>query len=200
MVKRVFDMIAASVTLVALMPLLLAIVALIKVSSRGPVFYRQIRVGRSQKLFRIYKFRTMVDGAEQRGPAITVRYDQRITRVGKFLRRFELDELPTLLNVIKGEMSIVGPRPELPKYLPNYDDAQLRVFSVRPGMTDPATLIFRDEVKRLGLRENAETIYVERILPEKLKLNLEYIECRSFWFDLGLIFKTFALIIPHTKE
>lgn len=199
MVKRSFDCVASGLALLLLAPLLALIALLIKLDSRGPVFYRQWRVGRGQKPFQIYKFRTMVDRADQQGPAITIGGDRRITRVGRILRRFELDELPTLLNVLKGDMSIVGPRPELPKYLPYYREEHKRVFLVKPGMTDLGTLRFRDEAKILMQADDPERVYVKYILPEKLKLNLEYIERQSFWYDLNLILKTLSLIVHQPK-
>lgn len=198
MIKRLFDIMASSTALIFTAPFFVFIAFLIKLDSRGPIFYRQWRMGRGQKPFRIYKFRTMVDGADQLLP-ITVYGDGRITRVGRVLRRFELDELPTLMNVLKGEMSIVGPRPELPKYLPYYSEEQQRVFSVRPGMTDLGTLRFRDETRLLAQADDPEKVYVERILPEKLKLNLEYLDRQSFWYDLAIILRTFALIINQQK-
>lgn len=156
-------------------------------------------MGKGEKPFQIYKFRTMFDGADQHGPAITLSKDGRITRVGRVLRRFELDELPTLFNVLKGEMSIVGPRPELPKYLCNYSKEQRRVFLVRPGMTDPGTLRFRDETRLLAQAEDPEKFYVEHILPEKLKLNLEYIDHQEIFTDLSIILRTWALIVHQTR-
>lgn len=197
--KRCFDVVASGIALVLIAPLFLVIAVLIRCDSRGPVFYRQWRVGKGQRLFRMYKFRTMVDGADRRGPAITVGGDPRITRVGRMLRRFEIDELPTLLNVFKGDMHVVGPRPEVPKYLPYYTETQRRVFSIRPGMTDPGTLRFRDEAKLLDGAANPERIYVDRILPEKLRLNLEYLDRQSFGYDLAIIFSTFGLIAVQPK-
>ena len=194
-----FDIVASAVALIFLCPVFLAIALTVMADSKGPVFFRQWRVGRKQKLFRVYKFRTMVDGAGDRGPPITVAGDGRVTAVGRLLRRFELDELPTLVNVLKGEMSIVGPRPELPKYLPYYEEKHKRIFLVRPGMTDLGTLKFRDEARLLPLQGNAERVYVERILPEKLKLSLEYVERRSILFDLSVILRTFALIAARSK-
>lgn len=200
MVKRVFDIMAASLALVLTAPLFLPIAILIRLESRDPVFYRQWRVGKGQRRFQIYKFRTMVAGADRQGPAITTWQDCRVTRVGRMLRRLELDELPTLLNVLKGDMSIVGPRPESPKYLPYYTEEQKRVFSTRPGITDLGTLRFRDEGDYLARAEDPEQAYVEQILPEKLKLNLEYVRKRSFLHDLAIILNTFALILVQRKR
>ncbi|MGH7266301.1 MAG: sugar transferase [Candidatus Rokuibacteriota bacterium] len=197
--KRLFDVAAAGLALVALAPLMAVIAALVKLDSPGPVFYRQRRVGKDQRLFEIYKFRTMVDGASRIGPAITVAEDRRVTRIGRLLRRLELDELPTFLNVLKGDMSIVGPRPEVPRYLPHYGDAEKRVFTVRPGITDPGTLRFRDEGRILATAADAEAAYLETVLPEKLRLNLEYLDRRGFWYDVELVFRTVALIVRQPK-
>ena len=156
MIKRLFDVVASASALLVLAPILLAIAFAVKVESKGPVFFRQWRVGRDQKLFRVFKFRTMIAGAADKGPAISIAGDTRVTTVGKLLRRFEFDELPTLFNVLKGEMSIVGPRPELPKYLSYYEGEYKWILSVRPGMTDLGTLEFRDEAKFLTSTANAD--------------------------------------------
>jgi len=200
MLKRLFDIVSSSTVLLLTWPLFILIALLIKLDSPGPVFYIQWRVGKGQKPFKIYKFRTMLNGADQQGPAITVGNDKRITRVGMVLRRFELDELPTLLNVLKGEMSVVGPRPELPKYLKFYTEEQQRIFSVKPGMTDPGTVKFRNEAKLLAGSADPEAVYLEKILPEKLELNLDYLEKQSFLYDLSIIFRTFALILTQPKH
>lgn len=165
----------------------------IKLDSSGPVFFRQARVGLHGRTFKILKFRTMIVNADMLDP-ITVGADARITRVGSWLRRFKLDELPTLLNVVNGNMSIVGPRPELPKYVQQYTLQQKRVLSVRPGITDPGTLRFDDEAWILDDANDPERTYIEQILPEKLRLNLEYIDNRSFLYDLRIIFKTLSLM------
>lgn len=198
MVKRAFDITLALIGLLLLAPLLVLLAVAIKLDSQGPVFYRQWRLGKDQRPFRVLKFRTMVVGAEGVGPAITVGSDPRITRVGWILRRFELDELPTLINVLRGEMSIVGPRPELPKYLPYYTEAQKRVFLVRPGLTDLGTLAFRDEARHLR-GDAAEEQYVREILPRKLALNLEYIKRQSLRHDLGIIVRTLRTIALQPK-
>jgi len=200
MLKRLFDIVSSSTVLLLTWPLFILIALLIKLNSPGPVFYKQWRVGKGQKSFKIYKFRTMLDGADQPGPAITIGNDKRITRVGTVLRRFELDELPTLLNVLKGEMSVVGPRPELPKYLRFYTEEQQRVFSVKPGMTDPGTVEFRDEAKLLAESAAPEAFYLEKILPEKLRLNLDYLQKQSFLYDLSIIVRTLALILTQPKH
>jgi lipopolysaccharide/colanic/teichoic acid biosynthesis glycosyltransferase len=155
-----------------------------------PIYYRQTRIGKDQELFKIIKYRSMVKDADRKGPAFTVGGDPRITSVGRFLRKHKLDELPQLLNVFAGKMSIVGPRPEVQKYVEKYDSEQIRVFSVKPGLTDPASIVYRDEEAVLSRYDDVEKAYIERILPAKLKLNLAYIDKATFLTDLGLIFRT----------
>ncbi len=189
----------SSVLLFALLPLLLAIAVLIKLDSPGSAFFRQRRLGKDARLFEMLKFRTMVFGAEENGPSITVSKDPRMTRVGGMLRRFDLDELPTLFNVFKGEMSIVGPRPEVPKFLPYYTEEQKRVFSVKPGLTDLGTLAFRQEALLLRGGDLEQT-YVREILPHKLTLSLNYLRQQSFFYDLGIIVRTLATILFRPKD
>lgn len=191
--KRVFDIATSAAALVVLAPLMVAIAALIKVDSPGPVFFRQRRLGRGARPFVMLKFRTMIADAEVMGPGITVNGDRRVTRMGGLLRRFDLDELPTLVNVLKGDMSIVGPRPEVPQYLAYYTEEQRRVFSVKPGLTDPATLVFRDE-SALLVGADAEQAYVREVLPRKLALSLAYADRQSFLGDMGIILKTLFVI------
>ena len=197
--KRIFDIITSFVGLVTISPLLLIASILIKLDSDGPVFYKQWRIGKGGKRFRVHKLRTMVQDADKTGVQITKANDPRITRIGKLLRRYEIDELPTLINVLKGDMSIVGPRPEVPKYLWHYDNLKYRdVLSVRPGITDLGTITFRDEAKYLDA-QNYEEIYEEEILSKKLDLYLEYVHHKSFLFDLRIILKTIALILKQRK-
>jgi lipopolysaccharide/colanic/teichoic acid biosynthesis glycosyltransferase len=196
--KRLFDAIASLLALAVLSPFFLVIAALIKLDSPGPVFFRQQRLGQGARPFMIYKFRTMQADAPARGPRITVHADPRVTRLGRMLRRFDLDELPTLLNVLRGEMSFVGPRPELPEYLPYYSDEQKQVFTVRPGLTDPGTLAFRNEAALLD-DTRAEDVYAREILPRKLALNLEYIRSRSLLADAAIIARTLAAVVFQTK-
>jgi lipopolysaccharide/colanic/teichoic acid biosynthesis glycosyltransferase len=196
--KRLFDIIASALALVVLSPLLLIIALFVKLDSPGPVVFRQPRLGRGARPFEIYKFRTMVVAAQTHGTRITVNKDARVTRIGRILRRFDLDELPTFLNVLKGDMSIVGPRPEVPEYLPFYSDEEKEVFSVRPGLTDPGTLAFRDEATRL-VGEDPEGVYTREILPHKLALNLEYVKQQSLLYDLKIIMKTLAAVIVQSK-
>jgi lipopolysaccharide/colanic/teichoic acid biosynthesis glycosyltransferase len=198
MIKRLFDVISALIGLILVSPFFLIVPILIKLDSEGPVFFKQWRTGKDRKPFRIYKFRTMVQNADKMGAQITAGNDPRITTIGKFLRRYAIDELPTLINVLKGEMSIVGPRPELPKYLPDYTGKYQEILSVRPGLTDLGTIAFRDEAKYLS-RLNHEEIYGREILPQKLELYLRYVHERSFLFDLKIVFKTLALILKQRK-
>jgi lipopolysaccharide/colanic/teichoic acid biosynthesis glycosyltransferase len=198
MLKRCFDVISSLVGLILVSPVFLTVPLLIKLDSKGPIFFKQRRIGKDGKQFKIYKFRSMVQDAEKIGSQITAGNDSRITRVGKILRRYEIDELPTLINVLKGDMSVVGPRPEVPKYLKHYNGKYREVLSVRPGITDLGTMKFRDEAKYLNGQNHGE-IYEKEILPQKLNLNLEYIHHRSFLFDLRIILRTIALILKQKK-
>lgn len=191
MIKRLFDLAASGCGLIFVGPLLVAVALCIRVDSKGPVFFRQVRVGRGGVPFRIYKFRTMVVDAEGKGMQITVGgRDPRVTRAGYHLRRLKLDELPQLLNVFLGEMSFVGPRPEVPRYVELYSARQRDVLSVRPGITDPASLAFCDENDLLAKEPDPEKAYIEQIMPKKLAMNLEYLGRASFVSDLGLICRT----------
>lgn len=192
--KRLLDIAAATGGLLVLAPLLLVIALVVKCSSRGAVFYHQQRVGKDGKTFSIWKFRSMIAGADNHGPSITASGDWRITFVGRFLRRWKLDELPQLWNVVKGDMSLVGPRPELPVYVRAYTDEQKEVLSIRPGITDPATLKYRNEAELLAAVSERERFYREVVLPSKLRLNLYYREHISLRFDLALILMTLRLM------
>jgi lipopolysaccharide/colanic/teichoic acid biosynthesis glycosyltransferase len=197
--KRIFDLSLSLVSLLILLPFLALAAVLIKLESKGPVLYKQLRVGLNGKPFYIYKFRTMEIGAEQTGLPITSADDPRLTRVGKFLRRIKLDEMPQLFNVLKGEMSLVGPRPEVPKYVELYSDEQKRALTVKPGMTDPATVCFRNEEELLAKADDKESFYINEIMPIKLKLYLQYIEKMSLLYDIKLIFlEILALILPQS--
>ncbi|GAA0076888.1 sugar transferase [Clostridium sp. CTA-5] len=189
-IKRIFDFICSSLGLIILSPLFLIIVFRIKSGSDGPVFFKQIRVGEDGKEFEILKFRTMVVDAEKLGKQITVGKDNRITKVGAFLRKYKLDELPQLINVFKGEMSLVGPRPEVPRYVKLYNQDQRQVFEVKPGITDLASIRYKDENELLGKAENPEEFYINTIMPDKLALNLEYIKKSNIFFDIYIILKT----------
>jgi len=188
--KRLFDLFWTILGLLVLWPLFLLVALLIKLDDGGPVFFRQERVGYKGRLFRIWKFRTMVVDAEKIGKPLTVGRDPRITRVGYWLRKFKLDELPQLFNVLAGEMSLVGPRPEVPKYVALYTPGQRRVLDLVPGITDPASIKYRDESEILARSPDPERTYVEEIMPEKIRLNLEYAERATVWSDFIVILCT----------
>jgi lipopolysaccharide/colanic/teichoic acid biosynthesis glycosyltransferase len=192
--KRIFDVVSSLIVLSILFPFLLLIAIIITLESRGGIFYKQIRVGKNGVEFGLLKFRSMRSGADKAGQ-LTVGEDRRVTKVGKFIRKYKIDEFPQLLNVIGGQMSIVGPRPEVPKYVALYDDEQKKVLSVKPGLTDLATIEFINEQAILGESNDAETTYINIVMPAKLTLNLEYINKRSFFLDLRLIFKTIISIL-----
>ena len=188
--KRAFDFISSTIGFILISPFLLIISILIKLTSKGPVLFKQKRVGMKGKEFNILKFRTMIVDAEKYGKQITVGEDKRITKVGGFLRKYKLDELPQLINVIKGDMSLVGPRPEVPKYVAMYNEKQRRVLDVRPGITDYASIEYRDENRILGEVENPEEYYINIIMPHKIDLNMKYIENNSVVIDISIILKT----------
>ncbi len=188
--KRVFDFIASLLGLIVLSPLFLVVAILIKLDDGGSVFFRQTRVGQYGKPFKIYKFRTMVENAEKLGAQITKGDDPRITKVGRFLRKYKLDELPQLINVLKGEMSLVGPRPEVPKFVKLFEEDYKEILQVKPGITDYASLEFKDENELLKGAENPEEIYIREILPKKIEYYKRYLKEISFTTDLKLIFKT----------
>jgi len=193
--KRLFDIAAAGLGCVLLSPVFIAVSLAIVLRMGFPVFYRQVRVGRAGVPFKIFKFRSMVKGADKKGLAITIGGDARITPVGRFLRKTKLDELPQLFNVLIGDMSIVGPRPEVPRYVELYTPEQARVLTVRPGITDPASIVYRDEEKILTRYPDTEKAYIDVLMPAKLKLNLAYIEKATFSSDIGLIFKTIGKLV-----
>lgn len=188
--KRVFDVTVTVLGMLVAVPLMVGIAALIAVMSGFPVFFRQERVGRNGIPFQIVKFRTMVRDAERQGGQITVGYDRRATRVGGWLRRTKLDELPQLFNVLKGDMSLVGPRPEVLRYVEQYTEAQREVLRLTPGITDPASIKFRDEAEVLATYREPEAAYRGVILPEKIRLNLEYAKGRTLISDIGILLKT----------
>lgn len=194
--KRLFDLFFSAIGLILLLPLFLIVAVWIKLDSSGPVFFRQTRVGQFGHLFQIYKFRTMCSDAESKGRQITVGEDPRITRSGRFLRRLKLDELPQLINVIKGEMSLVGPRPEVPRYVALYPD-QLRekVLSVPPGITDYASIEYKDENEILGKAADPDKAYIEEIMPTKLRYYERYVSERSLWVDFKLVLATLVKLI-----
>ena len=195
--KRLFDVVASGLGLIVMSPLFLILAIWIKIDSKGPVFYRQVRVGYKNKDFRIFKFRSMRVGADN-GSLVTIGgHDPRVTRSGYFIRKFKFDELPQLINVFLGEMSLVGPRPEVRHYVDFWTSEQMHVLDVRPGITDPASIKFRNENELMEKAEDPEKYYIEVIMQEKIKLYLEYVERHSFWYDLGLIFKTFWVIVKE---
>jgi len=196
-VKRAFDIVASGLGLIVLCPLFLVLAIWIKLDSKGPVFYRQVRVGFKNKDFRIFKFRSMRVGADK-GSLVTIGgHDPRVTRSGYFIRKFKFDELPQLINVFLGDMSLVGPRPEVRHYVDYWTPEQLHVLDVRPGITDPASIKFRNENELMEKAEDPEKYYIEVIMQEKIKLYLEYVEKHSFLYDIGLIFKTFWVIVSE---
>ena len=196
MAKRLFDIVMAGLALLLMSPLLIGIAAWIRLDSVGPVFFRQERVGRHGRLFRIHKFRTMVTDAERLGAQITVSGDPRITAAGRFLRRSKLDELPQLIDVLAGTMSLVGPRPEVPRYVAMYPTAlREKVLSVRPGITDPASIEFRDEGALLAAAADPEREYADVVLPAKLRFAADYVDHASLAYDLRLIALTLRALV-----
>lgn len=195
--KRVLDCIFSATGLFVLLPVFALVAFCIKLTSRGLVFYRQMRVGKDGHPFYIVKFRSMNDVASATPPGLTVSGDKRITRVGGFLRRYKIDELPQLWNVLRGDMSLVGPRPELPKFVDDYSPEQKMVLCVRPGITDPASLAYRHEEEILSHYEDPEQVYRMQFLPDKLALNLGYIRDISFRTDLRIIFTTVSRSLFH---
>jgi lipopolysaccharide/colanic/teichoic acid biosynthesis glycosyltransferase len=195
-VKRAMDLLLAAVGLLLLVLPMSAIALAIKLDSPGPVFFRQERVGRGGRPFRIHKFRTMAHRPAGDGLQLTVGDDQRITRVGRWLRARRFDELPQLIDVLKGDMSIVGPRPEVPRYVAHYTAEQrAKLLSVRPGITDPASLAFKDEARILAAAADPERAYLEEVLPRKLQHALAYAEHASAWTDVRLIARTLKVLI-----
>ena len=195
--KRIFDILVSGIGLLCLSPLLLIVAIWIKLDSPGPIFYRQVRVGRYNKDFRIFKFRSMRIGSDK-GSLVTIGgRDPRITRSGYFIRKFKIDELPQLINVLVGDMSLVGPRPEVRHYVNYWTPEQMHVLDVQPGITDPASIKYRNENELLAQAEDPEKYYIEVIMQEKIKLYFEYVEKSSFWYDIKLIFQTFWVIITE---
>lgn len=193
--KRLFDILVSAAGLIALFPVFVILIPWIRMTSPGDAFYRQERIGKDAKPFYILKFRTMKMGADK-GPAITIgEMDSRITGVGAFLRKYKLDELPQLINVLRGDMSLVGPRPEVRKFTDLYTPEQRNVFSIRPGITDLASITFRNENKLLEGKPDPIRYYIDVIMPEKLEMNLYYVKERSFWLDIKIIVRTVWSIV-----
>ena len=193
--KRFFDLVASGLGLLVLSPLFLILAVWIKCDSKGPVFYRQVRVGRNNRDFRLYKFRSMRVGSDKRGLITIGGHDPRVTRSGYYIRRYKLDELPQLINVFVGDMSLVGPRPEVRKYVDLYTPEQIHVLDVRPGITDLASIRYRNENELLEQVDDPERYYVEEIMQDKLRINLEYVAHHSFATDILLIINTFCKIL-----
>ena len=193
--KRTFDLVFAIIALLLLSPLFLLGSLLAKFQSKGPVFYKAKRVGKDEAVFEMYKFRTMVVNADTLGGSLTTYRDTRITRIGRFLRWTKLDELPNLINVIKGEMSLIGPRPEAPDYVKYYTEVQKQVLQVKPGMTGPSQLANRDEEEKLKGQQDAEHYYITELMPKKLALDLHYVATQSIASDIGWLLKTVWVVI-----
>jgi len=193
--KRLFDIVASGCGLIVLSPILFLVAIWIKIDSKGSVFYRQVRVGYKNRDFQIIKFRSMRIGSDK-GSLVTIGgRDPRVTRSGYWIRKFKIDELPQLINVLIGDMSLVGPRPEVRHYVDYWTSGQMHVLDVRPGITDPASIKFRNENELMEQAADPEDYYIHVIMQEKIKLYLEYVENASFWYDMKLIFKTFWVIV-----
>lgn len=193
--KRIFDIVSSGIGLLILSPIFLFLAIWIKIDSKGPIFYKQVRVGKNNKDFKIFKFRSMRMGADKLGLITVGGRDPRVTNSGYYIRKYKLDELPQLINVFIGDMSVVGPRPEVRKYVDLYTKDQRKVLTVKPGITDIASIKYRNENELLEKADDPDKMYIEVIMPDKLKYNLEYIDKQSFFFDLKLIFWTFKEII-----
>ena len=195
--KRIFDIVASGIGLILLSPLFVILAIGIKCDSIGPVFYKQVRVGRNNMDFQLFKFRSMRVGSDKKGLITVGGHDPRITRSGYYIRKYKLDEFPQLINVFKGDMSLVGPRPEVRKYVDMYTEEQMHVLDVRPGITDLASIRYRNENELLERVNDPDKYYVEVIMPDKLRINLEYVARHSFTFDIRLIFQTFRAIVSE---
>jgi len=193
--NRALDFVISMFGLIVLAPGLVALALTIKIDSRGPIFYRGVRIGRYGNPFRMFKFRTMVEDAEKLGGASTPEDDPRVTRVGRFLRKYKLDELPQVLNVVTGEMSLVGPRPQVPWAVELYTQEERTILNARPGITDYASVRFRDEGEILRGSANPDKDYLEKIHPEKMRLSLEYVRKQSLWLDCQILWKTLEAVV-----
>lgn len=193
--KRLFDIIASGLGLIVLSPLLAVLAIWIKSDSNGPVFYRQTRVGKDNKDFRLYKFRSMRLGSDKLGLITVGGHDPRVTRSGYYIRKYKLDEFPQLINVFLGDMSLVGPRPEVRKYVDMYSAEQLHVLDVKPGITSLASIRYRNENELLAKAENPDKVYTEIIMPDKLKIDLEYVQNANLLSDIKLIFSTLFEVV-----
>lgn len=195
MLKRTFDVVASGLGLIVLSPLFVVLAIWIKADSKGPVFYRQVRVGRHNRDFRLYKFRSMRPDSDKKGLITVGGHDPRVTRSGYYIRKYKLDELPQLINVFLGDMSLVGPRPEVRKYVDMYTPEQMRVLDVRPGITSLASIRYRNENDILAKASDPDRAYVTQVMPDKIAIDLEYVPKASLLTDIRLIFMTFKEII-----
>jgi lipopolysaccharide/colanic/teichoic acid biosynthesis glycosyltransferase len=191
--KRLFDIFFSLLGLILLSPLFVIVAVLLKIDGKGPIFFRQERVGRNFIDFKIYKFRSMLNDSSGTGPQITVSGDKRVTRIGEFLRKYKIDELPQLMNILKGEMSFVGPRPEVKKYVDLFKDDYKALLKIRPGITDPASIMYSEEEKILASSNNWEEDYINKVLPEKIRLSRQYKD-NNIYIDIKLIMKTLLKI------
>lgn len=197
MMKRAFDILASGLGLLVLSPLFAILAIWIKLDSKGPVFYRQVRVGKGNKDFRLFKFRSMRPDSDKHGLITVGGRDPRVTRSGYYIRKYKLDEFPQLINVFIGDMSLVGPRPEVRKYIEMYSPEQMRVLDVRPGITSLASIRYRNENDILAAAQDPDQTYIEQVMPDKLAIDLEYVGKANLWTDIKLIFSTFKAIITH---
>jgi lipopolysaccharide/colanic/teichoic acid biosynthesis glycosyltransferase len=193
--KRLFDFFASLIGLILISPILLVIGLIIVIGSKGPVFYIQKRIGKHAVPFNLYKFRSMKVGSDKKGLLTLGDNDVRVTKIGYFIRKYKIDELPQLINVLKGDMSLVGPRPEVSKYVELYNNFQKQILSVKPGITDRASIKYRDEAEMLTKQEDPETFYIKQIMPDKVEINIEYIKNANFFSDINVIFSTVFKIL-----
>lgn len=193
--KRLFDILASLILLIILSPLFIIFSIMIKLDSKGPIMFKQNRVTENGRIFKIFKFRTMVENADKNGSQVTVENDDRVTKIGKFLRKFRLDEIPQLINILIGDMSFVGTRPEVPKYVELYTDEMKATLLMKAGVTSLASIKFKDEEKLLQMDGNIDKIYIENILPQKMQYNLEYLKRFNFFYDIKLMFMTLFAVV-----
>ncbi len=195
--KRIFDILLSGIGLLLLSPLFFVLALWIKCDSHGPVFYKQLRVGRGNRDFTLYKFRSMTVGSDRKGLITVGRDDPRVTRAGYYIRKYKFDELPQLINVFKGDMSLVGPRPEVRKYIEMYTPEQMKILTMRPGITDPASIKYRNENELLATTEHPEEFYIKVIMQDKLAINLQYLESHTLFKDFKIILNTFVSILRY---
>lgn len=198
--KRAFDIIASGLGLICLSPLFAILAVWIKSDSKGPVFYRQTRVGKDNKDFRLFKFRSMRPDSDKLGLITVGGHDPRVTRSGYYIRKYKLDEFPQLINVFKGDMSLVGPRPEVRKYVDMYSPDQMRVLSVKPGITSLASIRYRNENDILATSDNPDKTYIEQVMPDKISIDLEYVDKANLLTDIKFIFSTFKEILKNNRQ